>query len=121
MNRAALDALLRARRSLLVAFSGGVDSSALLVAAVRALGRDRVLAITADSASYPEADRRDAAALAAALGVEHVFVRTRELEKPAYVANAPDRCWHCKTELFDVLEPIRAERGIEAIAYGEIA
>lgn len=120
-RRRALDQSLRAHPKLLVAFSGGVDSSALLAAAVRALGAPAVLAVTADSPSYPDSDRRDARACAAALGVEHVFVATREAENPLYAMNDSSRCYHCKTELFSVLEPMRAERGFSAIAYGEIA
>ena len=119
-RRAALEALLRARSSWLVAFSGGVDSSALLVAAVRALGAPRVLAVTADSPSYPESDRRDARECAAALRVEHLVVNTNEVENPLYAANEPNRCYFCKSELFNVLEPLRLARGLEAIAYGEI-
>lgn len=119
-RRRELGDALAAGPSLLVAFSGGVDSAALLVASVRALGADRVLAVTADSASYPESDRRDARALAAELGVEHRFASTKEIEDPRYAANDSNRCYFCKTELFQVLEPIRAERGLGAIAYGEI-
>lgn len=120
-RRRALDEALRAHRSLLVAFSGGVDSGALLVAAVRSLGVDAVLAVTADSPSFPESDRRDAEALARALGVKHLFVPTHETSNPLYVANDSNRCYHCKTELFSVLEPLRVEHELDAIAYGEIA
>jgi uncharacterized protein len=119
-RRGALTTILRRESSLLIAFSGGVDSSALLVAAVRDLGRERVLAVTADSPSYPASDRRDALQLAMALGVEHRFVKTSEMENPLYAANEPNRCYFCKTELFTVLDPIRRDRGLGQIAYGEI-
>lgn len=104
----------------MVAFSGGVDSSALLVSAVRALGKANVLAVTADSPSYPESDRRDARECALRLGVEHLFVKTEEVNNPLYAANTPNRCYFCKTELFTVLEPIQKNRNIRAVAYGEI-
>lgn len=119
-RRDALFTILKRDKSLLIAFSGGVDSSALLAAAVRALGADNVVAATAESASYPARDRRDAASLASALGVEHVIVKTSEVENPLYAANEPNRCYICKTELFTVLEPIQKARGIDNIAYGEI-
>jgi uncharacterized protein len=119
-RRGQLDALLRRETSVLVAYSGGVDSSALLVAAVRALGAERVLAVTADSPSLPAGDRRDAAECAAALGVRHLFVKTDELSNPLYAANGPNRCYFCKSELFGVLEPLRRAHGLDKIAYGEI-
>ncbi|MBI3820743.1 MAG: ATP-dependent sacrificial sulfur transferase LarE [Planctomycetes bacterium] len=119
-KRDALTINIQRAGSLLVAFSGGVDSSALLVAAVRALGASHVLAATADSPSYPESDRRDASACAARLGVEHLFIKTDELNNASYLENSPNRCYFCKTELFTVLEPIQKKRGLAATAYGEI-
>jgi uncharacterized protein len=114
---ARLDARLRAAGRVIVAFSGGVDSSYLAFAAHRALGAD-ALAVTALSASYPKTHRDAAEAVVAKTGLAHRFVETRELESADYRANRPDRCYHCKTELFDVLGRLRDELGFGAVAYG---
>jgi uncharacterized protein len=114
---ALLDARLRAAGPLIVAFSGGVDSSYLAFAAGRALG-ESALAVTALSPSYPRAHRDAAEAVVAAFGLRHRFVETRELESADYRANRPDRCYHCKSELFGVLERLRGELGFSAVAYG---
>jgi len=103
--------------SVLVAFSGGVDSSYLALAARRALG-DRALAVTAESASYPESHRAMAARVAREFAIPHRFVATAEMESEAYRRNAPDRCYHCKTELFQVLGRLREELGFDTVAYG---
>ncbi|MEE9281764.1 MAG: ATP-dependent sacrificial sulfur transferase LarE [Myxococcota bacterium] len=102
---------------LLIAYSGGVDSAYLAYAAHRALG-DRVLAVTADSPSYPESHRSMAKTVAASVGFAHRFVSTHELENPDYAANPTNRCYFCKTELFRVLERLRRELGYAAVAYG---
>jgi uncharacterized protein len=115
---AALDAWLRPRPGVLVAFSGGVDSGMLLAAAVRALGADRVVAATAVSPSLPAAERDGAAEFAAGLGVRHEQPRTDELSRPGYRANAGDRCAFCKTELVDVLTPLAAELGLADVVTG---
>lgn len=114
---AALDGRLRAAGRLLVAFSGGVDSSYLAFAAHRALG-DGALAVTALSPSYPAAHRRVAEQVVRACGLRHRFVGTHEMERAAYRANAPDRCYHCKSELFAVLGALRDAEGFDAVAYG---
>jgi pyridinium-3,5-biscarboxylic acid mononucleotide sulfurtransferase len=102
-----------------VAFSGGVDSTFLLAAATDALG-DGVVAATAVSPSLAGAERAEAAALAADLGVRHVEVATDEMERAAYRRNDADRCFHCKTALFDVLEPLAAAFEGATIAVGTI-
>ena len=101
----------------IVAFSGGVDSSYLAYAAHRVLGDD-ALAVTADSPSYPDSHRAMAQRIVAEFGIPHRIVRTAEIENEAYRANGPDRCYHCKAELFDVLGALREELGFDAVAYG---
>jgi uncharacterized protein len=108
---------LRALPSLVVAYSGGVDSSYLAFAAHQALG-ERMLAVTALSASYSERDRREAQAVVARFKLPHEFIETDELSNPAYRANNPDRCYFCKDELFDKLDELVSRRGFAAIAYG---
>ena len=116
-KEAALFARLRAAGRVLVAFSGGVDSSYLAWAAQRALG-DASLAVTAVSASYPESHRKLAEEVVAQFALPHRFVETRELERAGYRANGPDRCYFCKTELFEVMGALRGELGFDAVAYG---
>ena len=94
---------------MIVGFSGGVDSAVLAVAADRALG-DRALAVTAVSPSLARRERAGAAALALRLGFAHREVVTHELDREEYSRNRSDRCYWCKTELFEVLEPIASER-----------
>jgi len=103
--------------SLIVAYSGGVDSAYLAYAAHRALG-ERMLAVTALSSSYPARDRQEAEACVARLNFRHEFIETDELSNPAYRANNPYRCYFCKDELFDKLDELAARRGFAAIAYG---
>jgi len=114
------DALLsRLRRAgrLMVAFSGGVDSSYLAWAARRALGDD-CLAVTAVSPSYPQSHRAVAEQIVERFAIPHRFVDTHEMEREAYRANASDRCYHCKTELFETLERIGPALGFERVCYG---
>ncbi len=103
-----LRASLARLRGAVVAFSGGVDSTALLHACRTALG-DRAVAVTADSPSLPRAELAEATALAAEIGVRHVVLPTHELERPDYRKNAGDRCYHCKKELFTTVAQRRAE------------
>jgi uncharacterized protein len=106
--------------SVLVAYSGGVDSSLLLKLALEELG-DGAVAVLASSPAYPESEQEEARALAHSLGVRLVEVSTNEVELEAYVRNNPDRCFHCKEELFDTLEPIQRDLGLQHLAYGATA
>lgn len=103
--------------SLVVAYSGGVDSAYLAYAAHRALG-EKMLAVTALSPSFSEHDRREAEACVARFNLPHEFIETDELSNLAYRANNPDRCYFCKDELFAKLDELAARRGYAAVAYG---
>ena len=105
-----------------VAFSGGVDSSLLLALAARALGPDQVLAILGVSPSLAAAERTGAHDVAAFIGVPVVEVVTHEGDRAAYRANGPDRCFHCKDELFTrISDEVAAAYGLTTVAYGENA
>ena len=116
-KREALQERLRAGGRVLVAFSGGVDSSYLAYEAHRVLG-DATLAVTAESPSYPRSHREMAERIVSQFGIPHRFVATREMESQDYRSNRPDRCYHCKTELFGVLGSLREELGFDTVAYG---
>jgi len=114
--------LLQAAAPLGVAFSGGVDSSVLLALAVRALGADHVVAILGVSPSLGSDERLAAHQVAAVVGARIVEIQTKEGDNPAYRANGPDRCFHCKDELFTRIEDeVAGAYGLAAVAYGENA
>jgi len=127
LHDAALDTLearlqhvLRDLGSVVVAFSGGVDSAYLAVAAARTLG-DRALAVTADSPSYPSSHRDVAVRIVEQFALRHEFIRTGEMEREEYRANPSNRCYYCKQELFGRLTALARERGFSAVADGNNA
>lgn len=114
---ARLVAGLQALDGCIVAYSGGVDSAVVAKAAYLALG-DRALAITGVSASLAAGELEAAQRVAAAIGIRHETIKTDEVAKPEYQRNAPDRCFHCKTELYTQLRVEADRRGIATIASG---
>src|SRR5439155_26505588 len=106
--------------SVLVAYSGGVDSTLLLKLAIDELG-DRAVAALANSPAYPESEQQEARDLARSLGPRLVEVTTSEVELDAYARNHPDRCFHCKEELVDTLEPVHRDLHLPRLAYGATA
>ena len=112
-----LFAILQQMGRVMVAYSGGTDSAYLAWAAHRVLS-DNAIAITADSASIPESHKRDAEAFARECGFRHEYIETHEFDNPDYVKNDPNRCFHCKDELFTQLDALGRERGIQHIVYG---
>jgi pyridinium-3,5-biscarboxylic acid mononucleotide sulfurtransferase len=113
----ALREVLRSMSSVLVCYSGGIDSAFVLAVAHAELG-ERAIGMTAVSPSLSDGEKEDAARVARTLGAVHRFVDSHELERPGYVQNGPDRCFHCKSELYDIAEAKRQEWQLSAVVNG---
>jgi len=120
VKAARLRELLAGYRSVLIAFSGGVDSAYLAIAAHDVLG-DRAVAITADSPSYPDTHRQLALAIARDFGFKHEMISTAELERPEYRANPANRCYYCKDELYSELAAMARQRDVAVVIDGNNA
>jgi uncharacterized protein len=116
-KRQQLEKILASAGRILVAYSGGVDSAYLAWAAHQVLG-ENMLAVIADSASLARAQLADAVAFADEQGIPLEVIATSELDHPDYVRNHGQRCFHCKDELFTVMDDLRAARGFDCIVYG---
>jgi len=113
-----LEAIVTPYGSALVAFSGGVDSSLALAVAVRALSKERVLAVTSNNETYLPSELEGAEAFTRSLGVKHLVVNTRELDDPNYAKNPTNRCYFCKSTLYSDLAKIAEEKGYACVVDG---
>ena len=113
-----LNRIVSALDSVVVAFSGGVDSTLLLAVCLRNLDPDAVLAVTADSPTLPRRELTEAKALAKGLGARHVIVPTEELRNECFASNPLDRCYYCKQELFAQLRALADQHGFRHVVYG---
>ncbi len=104
--------------SIAVGFSGGVDSTVVAAAAAQVLGREKTLAVTAQSETLPARELDESRRLAAQLGIRLAIIQTRELDDPGFAANGPDRCYHCKSELWRKVRLLAQEKGLAHIADG---
>ncbi|MBM7554477.1 ATP-dependent sacrificial sulfur transferase LarE [Thalassobacillus pellis] len=116
-----LEEILIEMETVVIAFSGGVDSTFLLKVAIDTLGRERVLAVTADSETYPFEELQEAKQLATQLHARHEIIETSEINIPGYAENTSNRCYFCKKSLFEHLIPIMKQQGYKNIAFGLIA
>ncbi len=107
--------------NVVVAFSGGVDSTFLLRVAIDVLGTENVLAVTADSESYPSSELEEAKKLARLIGAKHQIIEVSELNIPGYAENDQNRCYFCKNGLFEKIAPVMQQRGFHNLVYGLIA
>jgi len=113
-----LEEILKKLTSVVVAYSGGVDSTFLLKAALEALGRDNVLAVTAKSELFPQSELKEAKEIARRLGVNHTIITTHELKNKDFAHNPVNRCYHCKKELFSKLKQVAAKERLNHVVDG---
>lgn len=113
-----LEKILKKLRSVVVAYSGGLDSTFLLKAAIDALGKENVLAVTARSETYPFSEYKEARRIAKKIGARHLTIETSELDIKNFKANPVNRCYYCKKELFEELDGIRKKYGFKYVVDG---